>query len=145
MASNTTNTVDAVGLVLVDHRGWILLQLRDENGTYPHHWATVGGAVEKGESLEGAIRREVEEETGYKLSGPLGIGAGATLALPDGQFRSVTVFFARYDAVQPIRCLEGLQITFVDPATLNTLLVYPGQRELIVEALGRYQDSVASS
>jgi hypothetical protein len=47
-----------------------LLQLRDGNGIYPYHWATVGGAVEEGETLEAAIQREVDEETRYKLIAP---------------------------------------------------------------------------
>jgi 8-oxo-dGTP pyrophosphatase MutT (NUDIX family) len=131
-------------MVLIDHRGWILLQLRDENGTYPHHWATVGGAVEEGETAEEAIRREVEEETGYTLSGPLGVGANAILTLPDGHARYVTIFFARYDPAQPIRCLEGLEITFVDPSTLETLLVYPEQKELILETLRRSTELLKS-
>ncbi len=46
-----------VGILLVDDRGWILLQLRDGQGIYPHHWATVGGAVEPGETIDAALRR----------------------------------------------------------------------------------------
>jgi 8-oxo-dGTP pyrophosphatase MutT (NUDIX family) len=118
-----------------------LLQLRDGHGTYPYHWATVGGAVEAGETLEAAIRREAYEETGYRLSGPLGGGGSARLVLPDGQVRHATLFFARYDGSQPIRCHEGLEITFVDPSTLDTLQVYPGQKELILEALHRYREA----
>jgi 8-oxo-dGTP pyrophosphatase MutT (NUDIX family) len=128
-----------VGILLIDDRGWILLQLRDGHVIYPHHWATVGGAVEPGETLEAAIRREVYEETGYRLSGPLGLGSQATIVLPDGQPRDATLFFAHYDSSQPIHCYEGLQITFVDPSTLDTLPVYPGQRELILETLHRYR------
>ena len=130
----------SVGLLLIDDRGWILLQLRDGNGLYPYHWATVGGAVEDGETLEAAIRREVDEETGYKLTVPPTFGSTATLVLPNGQVRQATLFFARYDSVQPIGCLEGLQITFVDPSTLDGLLVYPGQKALILEALRRYKE-----
>lgn len=129
-----------VGLLLIDERGWILLQLRDEHGGYPHHWATVGGAVEPGETLDAAIRREVYEETGYRLSTPVSCGSRATLVAPDGQLRDATLFLARYDGSQPIHCYEGLRITFVDPGTLDALLVYPGQREMILEALRRYQE-----
>jgi 8-oxo-dGTP pyrophosphatase MutT (NUDIX family) len=127
-----------VGLLLIDDRGWILLQLRDGHVVYPYHWATVGGAVEEGETLEAAIQREVHEETGYRLSGPLGFGGRATLILPNEEIRHATLFFARYDSAQPLQCFEGLQITFVDPSTLDTLLVYPGQKALIREALRRY-------
>jgi DNA-3-methyladenine glycosylase I len=133
----------AVGVLLIDDRGWILLQRRDGHGAYPYHWATVGGAVEAGETLESAIRREVIEETGYRLSERLGLGGSATIVLPDGKRRQATLFFARYDGSQPIRCYEGLQITFVDPSSLDGLQVYPGQRELILEALRRYREGPA--
>jgi 8-oxo-dGTP pyrophosphatase MutT (NUDIX family) len=133
--------VEAVGVILVDHRGWILLQRRDGRGLYPHHWATVGGTVEAGETLEAAVRRELYEETGYTLSTPLRFGSRSTLTMPHGQVRDVTIFFARYDGVQPIACHEGLEITFVNPATLAALSVYPGQKELILEALRRCRES----
>ena len=133
--------VATVGVLLVDDRGWILLQLRDGHGTYPHHWATVGGAVETGETLEVAARRELHEETGYRLSTPLSFGGRAAIVLPDGQLRHATLFFARYDGSQPIRCHEGIQISFVDPSTLTALQVYPGQRELILETLHRYREA----
>lgn len=122
-------------VLLIDRRGWILLQLRDGHGVYPHHWATVGGAVEPGETDEAAARRELAEETGYHAgAGALSFGAEVTLALPDGP-RVVTLFYAPYDETQPIACHEGERITFVDPATLRGLLVYPGQRALIEATL----------
>lgn len=46
-----------------------------------------------------------------------------------------TLFYAPYDETQPIACHEGLRITFVDPATLGALLIYPGQRELIEQTI----------
>ena len=143
LQSDGPKTSASVGLLLIDDRGWILLQLRDGNGIYPYHWATVGGAVEEGEPLEAAIQREVDEETGYKVTAPPAFGSSATLVLPNGHVRRATLFFARYDGVQPIRCLEGLQITFVDPSTLDSLLIYPGQKALILNALRCYKESAA--
>src|ERR671939_1874100 len=79
-----TSTVQrAAGVLLIDERGWILLQLRDATGVYPHHWGTVGGEVEGAETVEEAARRELAEETGY-VAGPLLFGAEVTVALPDG-------------------------------------------------------------
>ena len=135
-AHERTDEEDAsVGILLIDDRGWILLQLRDGRGTYPYHWATVGGAVEPGETIEAALWREVYEETGYSVSHPVDFGSSGTIVLPGGRRRFVTLFVARYDGSQPIRCHEGLRITFVDPSTLDALEIYPGQRELILEAL----------
>src|SRR5438105_3655560 len=124
----------AAGVLLIDECGWILLQLRDANGAYPHHWGTVGGKVERGETVEEAARRELTEETGY-VAGPLLFGATVTVALPDGTPRVATLFYARYDGMQPIACLEGARIEFVDPTTLDDLRMYPGQEELIRSTL----------
>jgi len=43
------------GVLLIDERGWILLQLRDANGAYPHRWGTVGGKVESGETVASRV------------------------------------------------------------------------------------------
>ena len=123
-------------VLLIDARGFVLLQLRDANGDYPHHWGTVGGQAEPGETSEQAARRELTEETGY-VAGPLHAGAEVTLALPDGTPRVATLFLACYDGAQPIACLEGARIEFVDPATLDGLPIYPGQEKLIKAALRR--------
>jgi mutator protein MutT len=57
-----------VGIILVNPRMEVLLQLRDENVTlYPNHWTLPGGKVEEGETPEQAICREVEEELGVNL------------------------------------------------------------------------------
>jgi len=131
----TTSKIQrGAGVLLIDERGWILMQLRDAHGAYPHHWGTVGGKVESGETIEEAARRELAEETGY-VAGPLLFGAEVTVALPDGAPRVATLFYARYDGVQPIACLEGARIAFVDPDTLDDLLIYPGQERLIRSTL----------
>jgi 8-oxo-dGTP pyrophosphatase MutT (NUDIX family) len=55
-------------IVLVDPRGWLLLQERDDLAPAdPDMWSMVGGGVEAGEDDLPAALRELEEETG--LSG----------------------------------------------------------------------------
>ena len=51
--------------LLVDPRGRLLLQERDENAPIaPDCWGMVGGHVEPGEEFEAADYRELAEETG---------------------------------------------------------------------------------
>ena len=55
-------------VVLVDSRGWVLLQERDEHPVIdPDRWGFVGGGVEEGEDYRTAAYRELAEETGVEL------------------------------------------------------------------------------
>lgn len=62
---------NVVGAILINERGEILLQQRDDKPDlrYAGHWTFFGGAVEEGETLEEAIYRELIEE--LELSVPL--------------------------------------------------------------------------
>lgn len=60
------------GLLLVDTRGYVLIQLRTQDApAEPGVWGLVGGGVEAGESIEEGARRELLEETGLTIPGPL--------------------------------------------------------------------------
>jgi len=78
-------SVDTSGLatvILVDHRGWLLLQERDsEAETAPDRWGLVGGHVERGEGFETAVYRELAEETGIHWSSGLDLSSSHYAAL----------------------------------------------------------------
>ncbi len=59
-------------IVLVDSRGWVLLQERDEFPDIdPEKWGFVGGHLDDGEDYVTCAYRELEEETGLRLDGGL--------------------------------------------------------------------------
>jgi 8-oxo-dGTP pyrophosphatase MutT (NUDIX family) len=59
-------------VLLVDARGWVLLQLRTADApASPGKWSFTGGGIEDGETPEEAARRELLEETGLSVSGDL--------------------------------------------------------------------------
>lgn len=60
-------------VVVVDPRGWILLQERDEHAPIdPDRWGLVGGHLEDGEDFETAVRRELVEEIGQAAAAAVG-------------------------------------------------------------------------
>jgi 8-oxo-dGTP pyrophosphatase MutT (NUDIX family) len=123
---------DVVGVFLVDTRGWVLLQERDEHAPVAaEQWGIVGGHVDPGEDRAAAMRRELEEETGLRL------GAGALRlwyagedtpdrkASPDLRDRW-QIWVGRVGVTdEDIVVGEGRQIVFVDPAVAGRLDLAP--------------------
>lgn len=112
-------------VLLVDRRGWLLLQERDEHPVIdPERWGLVGGHVEADEGYESAAYRELAEETGVGL-------APGTLRL----FREIEVFHEAYGTLDTaqiwyagtdladtdVRAAEGRQIVFVEPGRARSL------------------------
>lgn len=112
-------------VVLVDARGWLLLQERDEHPVIdPEKWGLVGGHVDDGEDFETAAYRELEEETGVRLPpgtlrlwGELEVFHEAYDSLDTAQ-----VWFARAELTDAdVVVGEGRQIVFVEPEVARLL------------------------
>jgi NAD+ diphosphatase len=66
------------GVLIEDAQERLLLQRRTDDGL----WSIPGGGVEVGETVEAAARREVREETGLTLDGPLVPGGDQPWPVP---------------------------------------------------------------
>jgi 8-oxo-dGTP pyrophosphatase MutT (NUDIX family) len=110
--------MDFASVALVDPRGWILMQERDEHPVIdPEKWGFPGGAVEPGEAFEDAAHRELEEETGVRLDGGLACFGEFDFACPAHGPERFALFVARVDLTDDeVECHEGRQMVFVDPA-----------------------------
>jgi ADP-ribose pyrophosphatase YjhB (NUDIX family) len=111
-------------VVLVDRRGWILLQERDEHPEIdPDRWGYCGGHLEDGEDFEEGAYRELVEETGVELDGGLELFGEFTVFHEHSQsLDPYRLFVMRTDLTDAdIACFEGRQILFVDPTTLADL------------------------
>lgn len=124
------------GVILVDPRGWLLLQERDEHPRIdPDTWGLAGGHVEPGEDFETGAHRELEEETGVRLAkGELEVFGEFMVdhRRAYGTWDRMQVFVAGTDLTDAdIECHEGRQIVFVDPATVSDLELSAGASVIV--------------
>jgi 8-oxo-dGTP pyrophosphatase MutT (NUDIX family) len=111
-------------VVLVDSRGWLLLQERDAGAPRAaNQWGMVGGHVEDGEDFEPAAYRELAEETGLTLPpGMLQLWRDAEFTYPDGHHGRYHLYAALVEVTDAdIVVGEGKQIVFVDPIVVPAL------------------------
>jgi 8-oxo-dGTP pyrophosphatase MutT (NUDIX family) len=118
-----------VSALIFDAAGAVLLQRRDDNG----RWGLPGGAVDPGETVAAAIRREVREETGLEIEPQRLIGVYSdpaghqVMAYPDGNVTHfVSLAFECRVVGGVLACgAESLELGWFAPAALpaDTMLV----------------------
>ena len=128
------------GIVLLRPDGAALLQHRDDKPGLPHAglWVFPGGHCEPGELLEHGARREFLEETGYRCDDIHELETLPSLSVEGFPAIHLTVFWSRYDGVQPVHCFEGQAVAFIARSDANRLPMPDYLRPLWDLALTRY-------
>ncbi|MES2035081.1 MAG: NUDIX domain-containing protein [Pseudomonadota bacterium] len=123
-------TLGACGLV-IDDRGRVLLIEQ----TYTHGWQLPGGGVERGETAEAALARELVEEAGVRLTGPVRL---LSVHSNHANHRGDHVLVYRCEHWEPCDATsrgEIARIGWFPPDALPDG-VMPGHRRRIEEAFG---------
>jgi 8-oxo-dGTP diphosphatase len=122
-------------IALVDRRGWVLMQERDEHPVIdPEKWGLPGGHVEPGELPEAAAYRELAEETGLvAATGSLEHVATVVVRHPDSEVDDTIHLYAAATAHTDADIVlgEGRQIVFVAPRSARELDLTLGAARLL--------------
>ena len=126
---------DFACVLLVDDRGWVLLQERDEHAEIaPERWAASGGHVEPGESYLEAAVRELREETGLSVAPDelRLVGVYDIHHVERASDDRMALFTGATSATDAdIVVGEGRQIVFVDPARILDLPLSDSARAVL--------------
>ncbi len=120
-----------VALVILHRDGRVLLQHRDDKPEirWPGAWAIFGGALEAGESPDQAARREMEEELGLVLAGPL-----ALVCHEVDEDRERWVFAAPLPVPpEDLTLMEGQGMALLAPEELDDYAVVPLHRRFLAQ------------
>jgi 8-oxo-dGTP diphosphatase len=124
----------AVAMALVNGKKVLMQQRDDKPGVImPGRWCLPGGVVEADETPEQAIKREFQEETGYKLKNPKNLTKDS-YAVGDNKTLGY-IFFELYDGKQNIRCREGQKMEFKSLKEISKLKVIPRHDEFALRAV----------
>jgi len=117
-------------LLPVNQQGEVLLMLRDDKPglPYPNHWSMIGRRVEDGESVREALLREVEEETGLKLTEYF------DFRTYESDKMHSHIFYGRLDlATDALTLGEGQEQRFFAPSQVGSLNLVPSLLQILPE------------
>ena len=102
----------------VDAEGRILI-VKQIAGPFAGAWLLPGGSVEGNERLEDAARRELFEETGYRLDDLIRVGQYDVRSAPAGRFHFLVSLFRGGAVSGTPRPERGSDVTWAEPSTLD--------------------------
>ena len=126
-----------VAAALVRPDGCVLLHRRALEAVHGGLWEFPGGKVSDGETAEFALVRELDEELGILVDERELEPAGFASGLTEGETQARALVILLYTCTQwhgEPRCIEGAEIGWFEPGTIDALamppLDYPLARQL---------------
>ncbi len=129
----TQTSGEGVSAILINKRGQVLLQQRDDNPAirYPGHWSLFGGTIEEGESAETAVAREVLEEIDFEMR-----NFGLFREFVQNNKREFAFVGELSAELDELTLSEGQGMNLFYPAQLPELLIRPDDKETLREYFG---------
>jgi len=118
-----------VGAVIAKD-GLVLCAQRGPNGSLPGLWEFPGGKIERGESKQTALRREIAEELGCSIE--IDLEVATTTHEYEFGVVTLTTFYCRLISGTP-HPLEHSSIKWLRPADLHTISWAPADLPAVVQ------------
>jgi len=118
-----------VSVILLNKKGHILLQLRDEEPE-KGKWVPFGGSVEEGETEEEALRREIKEELSYDIKKPRFFKQYEL----GGVSQPIYIVKEEID-IKDLKLGEGEEMKFFKPDEIQNLDIGFNYKEIILDFL----------
>lgn len=117
---NSSNVIAAIFVLKKD--GSVLLQHRDNKSGIrdPNIWGPPGGHLEDNETELSCAKRELSEETTYKVEN-LTFLKSVFDTTPNQPVIKVSLFWCLYDYIQVPKCNEGQDLRFVSRLEASSL------------------------
>ncbi|MFD0676882.1 MULTISPECIES: NUDIX domain-containing protein [unclassified Paenibacillus] len=129
---NQPTSVGVVALITDDNR--LLMERRTDSGK----WAIIGGAIKKDESLIDGLYREVNEETGLRISKYELFGTfsdpSRIIEFPDGNVKRIITIAYKVE-VEPYERLvcsdESLELKYINRSELESIAVAETHKSIV--------------
>ncbi len=128
-----TKGQQGVSAILINPRGQVLLQQRDDNPAirYPGHWSLFGGTIEERETPAEAVAREVREEIAFELR-----NFGLFREFVQNNKREFAFVGELTAGLDELTLSEGQGMNFFDPSQLRELQLRPDDKETLEQYFG---------
>jgi 8-oxo-dGTP diphosphatase len=124
---------DSAHAVLIKGKKTLLVQRANNDTWMPGKWGFAGGQIDKNETLEEGLKREIQEETGYSVE------LEDLAYLPEISYKKKHAFYACK------RCVGKLEINangvhehedakWVDKSEIKNIDTVPDVKDVVIEA-----------